>query len=83
MKSWKNKCRIRFLRKNFVECQMKSGEKMTCWNKKGLIKKYIYHVWKWSKKKKFFYKKMFVRIKDDQDSVTRPKDENWKNEKMN
>ena len=47
---------------------------MTCWNKKGLIKK-INHV-ESDKKKEVFYEKMFVRIKDDRDSVTRPKSEN-------
>ena len=51
-------------------------KKMTCWNKKGLIKK-IYHIENDQKKKKFFfYEKIFVRIKDDRDSVTRPKSEN-------
>ena len=32
----------------------------------------------------FFYEKMFVQIKDDRDSVTRLKGENWKlkNEKI-
>ena len=43
---------------------MKSGEKMTCWNKKGLIKK-IYHVENDKKRRSFFMKKMFVRIKDE------------------
>ena len=39
------------------------------------------------KKKKFFCEKMFVWIKDDRDSVTRPKSENveieWKMKKSN
>ena len=43
-----------FEKKNFVECQMKSGEKMTCWNKKSLIKK-IYTMLK-TTKKRFFTK---------------------------
>ena len=64
-----------FEKKNFVQCQMKSGKKMTCWNKKGLIRKNIYHVEN-DQKKKFFLQKMFVRIKDDRNSVTRPKSEN-------
>ena len=51
---------------------MKSGEKMTCWNKKGIDKKYTML----KNKKEVFYEKMFVRIKDDRDNVTRPRSEN-------
>ena len=40
--------------------------------------KKTYHVENDQKKKKFFYENMFVRIKDDRDSVTRPKSENKK-----
>ena len=32
--------------------------------------------------KKKFLQKLFVWIKDDRDSVTRPKSENWKNKKF-
>ena len=42
--------------------------------------------WKWSKKR-VFLRKMFVWIKEDRDSVTRPKSENveknWKIKKLN
>ena len=44
-----------FFEKNFVECQMKSGEKMTCWNKKGLIKKYT--MFENDKKRRSFFTK--------------------------
>ena len=40
----------------------------------------MYHVEKWSKKK--FYEKIFVWIKEDRGSVTRPKSENVKKEKF-
>ena len=50
---------------------MKSGEKkMTCWNKKLLLKK-IYTVLKMIKKKKKFLQKILVGIKDDRDNMTR------------
>ena len=48
---------------------------ITCWNKMGLVKKNMFEN---NKKNEvvFFYEKIFVRIKDDRDSVTRPKSEN-------
>ena len=46
---------------------------------KGIDDK-IYHVENDQKKRKKFTK-MFVWIKEDRNSVTRPKSENWKNEK--
>ena len=49
------------------------------WNKKLLLK--ICHVENDRKKRKSFLQKMFVWIKDDWDSMTRPKNENRKNEK--
>ena len=38
--------------------------------------------WKWSKKRKSFFAKNVCRIKDDRDSVTRLKNENWKKWKI-
>ena len=65
-----------FFEKTLLSVKLKVVKKMTCWNKKGLIKK-IYTMLKMIKKRRsFFYEKMFVRIKDDRDSVTRPKSEN-------
>ena len=49
-----------FFEKNFVECQMKSGKKMTCWNKKGLIKKYTMLKMIKKKEKKLFTKKYLL-----------------------
>ena len=47
-----------------------------------MLKK-IYHVENDKKKKgKSFCKKNVCWIKDDRNSVTRPKNENWKNKKL-
>ena len=75
-----------FFRKNIFECQTKidkkcdddvlSRIKMCC--KKNIL------CWKW---KKGVLRKMLVWIKEDRDSVTRPKSENveknWKIKKLN
>ena len=59
------------------ECQTKIGKKKNdddvLSRIKGVVKKYVV-----LKKKEVLLRKMFVWIKDDQDSVTRPKGENWK-----
>ena len=80
MKSWKNECRIRFLRKKktVLSVKWKVVKKWLVGIKKGWKK--IYHVE--NDQKRSFYEKMFVRIKDDRNSVTRPKSENSKNEKI-
>ena len=64
MKNWKNECLIRFLQKRLF---LKVVKKMFCQEWKGVVKKYT--VLKIIKKK--FLQKMFVWIKDDQDSMTR------------
>ena len=72
MKNQKNECRIRFLRRNIFECQTKSCKKK--WhveNKKVSLKNYDVEN---KKKGCFLLQKMFVWIKDDQESVTR-----WEN----
>ena len=84
MKNWKNECLIRFLQKKYFWV-IKNWQKKTDMSGIKAADKNI-PCWKWSRKKrKSFYEKMLVWIKEERDSVTRPKSENveknekWKN----
>ena len=61
-----------------VDWKLAKKKNWHVWNKKLLLK--IYRVENDKKEEDFLQKKMFVRIKDDRDSVTWP--ENWKNKKI-
>ena len=68
MKNWRNKCRIRFLQKKiFLNVKRKVVKKWHVKNKKVLLKKMMMLK---MKKKMFLLRKMYVRMKDDRDSVT-------------
>ena len=76
MKSWKKMNVVFvFFEKTLLSVKWKVVKKNDMLEWKGVDKK-IYHIENDQKKEEVFYEKMFVRIKDDRDSVTRLKSEN-------